>query len=203
MKSAVLNFSLIIFYFLVAWLYPWSNIQTNTTISVSYIWDILFVIAIGFYLKQIPKLSMDKHILIRIPIIALLATISIFTAHSLEFAAPFKYIENIVLQILILAPLIEELIFRQAIFSLLEKLHFNEKVKIGLGSFLFSMSHAHALWFVPTEFHSFIYLQLIYTFLLGWVVTKARINTGSIVEPVILHFLFNLTFYFSVQKGWI
>jgi membrane protease YdiL (CAAX protease family) len=203
MNKVIINFSLIVLYFLVAWFYPWGNIQIESTISVSYIWDLLFVVAIGIYLKELPKLRVDKLILIRLPIVALLATLSIYIVHSLKFPAPFKYIENIVLQILILAPLVEELIFRQAIFGLLAKLNFNEKLKIAIGSFLFSLSHAHALRFLPTEFHDFIYIQLIYTFVLGWIVTRARIKSQSILEPIILHFVFNLIFYLAVLKEWI
>jgi membrane protease YdiL (CAAX protease family) len=203
MAKAIINLSLIIFYFLVSWFYPWGNIQVDSTISISYIWDFLFVIAAIFYTKNFPKIHFDKHIYIRLPIIALLATMSVYLIHNLEYPAPFRYIENIILQILILAPIVEELVFRQAIFGLLKDLNFDERIKIALGSFLFSLSHANALRFLPTEFHPFIYIQLVYTFILGWILIKARMRSQSIVEPMILHFIFNLIFYLSVQKSWI
>lgn len=203
MKIAKLNFIYIIIYFLVAWLYPWSEIQVNSTISISYLWDLVFVIFSSILLKVTPKFSLNKTILIRLPIVALLGTICIYISNYLELAAPFKYIENIFLQILILAPIIEEFIFRYSIFELINKNQLPEKFQLLIGSLLFSLSHAHAIWFLPTEFHSFIYLQLCYTFVLGWIVTKARMNSGGILEPVILHFVFNLLFYISVLKGWL
>jgi len=199
---SILNFSLIIFYFLVAWLYPWGDYQINSTISISYLWDMIFVLGASAYLRLTPKFNIEKSILIRLPIIALFASICIYISNWLNLSAPFRYIENIILQILILAPIIEELIFRHAIFGLLQKNIPNEKLQLLIGSALFSLSHAHALWFLPTEFHSFIYLQLSYTFVMGWIVTKARMSSGGILEPIILHFVFNLLFYISVQKGW-
>ena len=47
---------------------------------------------------------------------------------------------------------------------------------------MFSISHVPALFVLPKEFYGFIYLQLLYTFLLGWICAKARIRTGSTFE---------------------
>ena len=62
------------------------------------------------------------------------------------------------------------------------------------------MSHLPALWFLPEEFHGFIGFQLFYTLLLGWICAKSRVKTNGMLEPVVLHFAFNLIFYIAVKN---
>lgn len=192
-----------VIYFAVTWFFPWDVIQWNSTVSISYIFDIIFCISC-FVIFRLPIRfgNQDtKGAVSRIIATIGVATFSLFIANLFILSAPFKYIELLFLQILILAPLIEEFLFRYAIFGALEKYFHNKNYLLLCNALLFSLSHAPAIYILPKEFHGFIYAQLIYTFFLGWICAKARLKTGSIIEPIILHFIFNLIFYVAIIKG--
>lgn len=203
LKKPIFLASVIAIYFSVAWLFPWENFQFNSTISVSYFWDILFATTIGLLYKlPITKITFTKAIPRSIAIL-FLAVVSIIFIRTVGAPAPFKYLERPILQLLILAPILEEFVFRYALMGAsLESIN-NENKAMLLGAFLFSLSHLPGVWHLPGEFHPFIYVQLTYTFFMGWVICKARVRTGGVVEPIFLHFLFNLCFYISTSKGWI
>jgi membrane protease YdiL (CAAX protease family) len=97
-----------------------------------------------------------------------------------------------------LAPIIEEFVFRFAFYEILKKKVANRKTLYFLNALLFSISHAGALSVLPKEFFPFIFFQIGYTFILGWICTKAKDDSNSIVEPIILHFVFNFLFYLAV-----
>ncbi|MBT4792381.1 MAG: CPBP family intramembrane metalloprotease, partial [Halobacteriovoraceae bacterium] len=107
------------------------------------------------------------------------------------------------LQLLLLAPLIEELVFREGFVALFEKFKLNKILILSLNSILFSLSHLPALWHLPVEFHSFIAFQVFYTLILGWICTKVRIETKGLALPIIHHFLFNLIFYVALKMSYI
>lgn len=189
-----------IIYFSIAWLYPWDKIQWDSTISISYLFDILFCVISLFVFKLRLKVKGQdlKGATSRIIAIVGIASFSLFLVNISKFPAPFKYIEQLFLQILILAPIVEEFIFRFAIFGATEKYFKNKNHLLLSNSLLFSISHAPGIFMLPSQFHGFIYIQLGYTFLLGWICSKARLKTGSIIEPIIIHFVFNLLFYIAV-----
>lgn len=190
-------------YFGVAWFFPWKDFQIDSTISISYAWDILFFIGISLLLKTPFKIALNKGFIIRTPLIALMGLACVYMAKFLKLDAPFRYIENLALQIIILAPIIEELVFRHALYEVIKRSELKSIFQYFLGSLLFSISHAPALYYLPADFHSFIYFQLIYTFVLGWVIIKARERSESLLEPIILHFIFNFIFYLSVNYALI
>lgn len=194
---------IIILYFAVSWFFPWDIWQGKSTISISYIWDVLFVGSIIFLYRIIPKLGNFQGIIPRIIATIGLGFFSLFIAKVLSLSAPFKYIEHIVIQLLVLAPIVEEFVFRFAFMGMMEKFWESRKKIFLFNSCLFSLSHAPAIWYLPKEFHPFIYWQIVYTFALGWLLAKAKVRSGGIVEPMLLHFSFNLIFYFGVNKGWI
>ncbi len=128
------------------------------------------------------------------------AFFALMLANLFKFPAPFKYIELLGIQILILAPIVEELIFRHALFGAFRNYFNNENFLLLSNAILFSISHLPAIWALPEVFHPFVYLQLFYTLILGWICAKSRLRTGSVMEPMILHFIFNLIFYVAVIK---
>ena len=195
--------SLIFVYFGVAWFFPWETIQIDSTVSVSYLWDVCFSLLIGFLFHLSPRGAKAKGLWTRSLAIFLLAVLSIGFLRMVAYPVPFRYLELPILQLLVLAPLFEELVFRYAILGgLLKELNSKNKALLA-SSFLFSLSHLPGAWHLPPEFTPFIMIQLVYTFAMGWVIGKARVRTGGILEPVALHFLFNLCFYASVLQGWI
>jgi membrane protease YdiL (CAAX protease family) len=184
-----------------SWFFPWDIFKIESSISISYIFDIIFVTVILAILK---KRNLVGRLDIKGFSVRLLATLSIAIlcvglTKIIPLNAPFKYIEFLFIQILILAPIIEELVFRAAIFEICENAKLNKQVTVLFNAILFSISHIPALWFLPVEFHSFIGFQLFYTLILGWVCAKSRLKTGGVVEPMLLHFVFNLVFYISIK----
>jgi membrane protease YdiL (CAAX protease family) len=107
---------------------------------------------------------------------------------------PFKYIENPWIQLLLFAPIFEELVFRSSIQERLKKDIRSKSVIPLISAILFSVSHAIALWFLHEKFYSFVYVQIGYTFFLGWILAKAQDRGAKTIEPILLHFIFNLFF---------
>ena len=190
------------FYFAIAWFFPWDLIQWDSSISISYLFDILFVliVTVSFKLFHFEFSLHLKGLIARSVAIIAAAIFSMFLINLFGLKAPFKYVENLALQILILAPIIEELIFRQAFYGVFSRYFEHPRHNLLLNSFLFSLSHLPAIWILPDEFKSFIIAQLFYTFLLGWLCAKSRMKSRTIFEPIVLHFIFNLLFYIAVKK---
>jgi len=191
-----------IIYFSISWFFPWDKIQWDSTISISYIFDLLFVTLSCFYYKNFFNFSnLDiKGGISRVIGVSILAAISLLITSLSAIKSPFGYIEHLVLQILVLAPIIEEFVFRQGIFIAMEKYFKNKNFLLLSNSIFFSLSHMPALFILPEEFKSFIHIQLVYTFFLGWICTKARLKNGNVGESIVLHFIFNLFFYFAVSS---
>jgi len=189
-------------YFAVSWFFPWDIFNINTTISIEYIFDIVFVVSIYFLLKKkVSKELPDPQIfVIKVVVVAIIAFACIKTSQWIGLISPFKYVDQIFIQLLILAPIIEELVFRGAFYLVSERYHNNKKFILFANSILFSLSHAPAFFVLPVEFHSFIWFQLFYTLILGWICTNSRMRTGSLIEPISLHFVFNLIFYFAITN---
>lgn len=192
-----------LFYFSTAWFFPWDKFQWDSSISVAYIFDLVFVGIITFYFKIFDfKLFINvKGLIARVFAVIGAAALSIFIVNLFALKAPFKFLDHLFLQILILAPIVEELVFRQAFYGAFRKYFQKDSHNLLLNSALFSLSHLPAIWFLPAEFKPFIIAQLIYTFFLGWLCAKSRLKSGSVYEPILLHFLFNLVFYVAVTKG--
>ncbi|MAX67573.1 MAG: CPBP family intramembrane metalloprotease [Bacteriovoracaceae bacterium] len=191
-----------VIYFGVSWFFPWEIIQFKSSISVSYIFDILFSVIILLILKRRDFLGKVKLpvLAVKVFLTILVALLCVWMIKSLKLVAPFQYIEYLALQLLVLAPLIEELVFRGAFVEVCEKLRLNNKLILVSNSLLFSLSHLPALWTLPAEFHHFIGFQVFYTFFLGWVCTKSRLVTKGLVEPILIHFIFNFVFYLAVIR---
>jgi membrane protease YdiL (CAAX protease family) len=192
-------------YFAVSWLFPWEKYQWESSISVSYIFDGIFIILAGLILRKVPSYQIEniKRIPGKLVAILGLAALSIFLNNLFAFQAPFRFVDQLAIQLLVMAPLVEELVFRFGFFHIFEKVGFTQKWQLNINSLLFSISHLPAMWVVPVEFRTFIGYQMVYTFALGWVCTKAMIRHKSLLVPIIMHFLFNLLFYIGVKQSWL
>lgn len=190
-------------YFAVSWLFPWELFQVDSTISVSYGWDILFALVLGLLYRLPIAKGNYAGVVPRAIAITALSCLSLLFLQMSAFPAPFRFLEKPALQLLVLAPLLEEFVFRYAILGAALKSLKSKNLAMLLVAFLFSLSHLPGLWHLPEEFRPFILIQLGYTFAMGWVIGKSRVRTGSVLEPILLHFLFNLCFYFAVVKEWI
>jgi membrane protease YdiL (CAAX protease family) len=192
----MINILVVAIYFLVSWFTPWEKIEIIKGFSSSYLWDFcyaLFIILI-FNLKIIEIKKTYFPTLLRLLFIIILGLLSVQLLVTFHIRTPFQYIEYPFIQLLIMAPIFEELVFRGAIQEKL-KGQISTKWKLYLiSAVLFSCSHLSALFFLPPNFHAFIYGQVAYTFILGWILAKSHEEGFKTLEPILLHFVFNMFF---------
>jgi membrane protease YdiL (CAAX protease family) len=98
--------------------------------------------------------------------------------------------------LLAVAPILEELVFRFTLFAAIKRATDETKAWI-ITSLLFSYSHLHAIWFVPTEYSKFLIYQTAYTLPLGLVCGFMVRKRGSLIAAILVHAAFNLGFYFA------
>jgi membrane protease YdiL (CAAX protease family) len=66
-------------------------------------------------------------------------------------------------------------------------------------SVLHGLEHLVGLKVLPVEYVPFIGFQVFYTFVLGLICGQSLLRFHSVLAPMALHFIFNLTFYFALQ----
>ena len=97
--------------------------------------------------------------------------------------------------LLAVGPALEELLFRGALWRLVQNIR-NDQFTPWLGtSAAFAFSHFAAWWTVPPAWRGFILFQTLYTLGLGLYCGHFRRITGGMGVPVLVHALFNLGFY--------
>jgi membrane protease YdiL (CAAX protease family) len=191
-------FFVLIAYFSISWFVPWYKIPTE--ISLSYVFDFAFIVTLIYWLKSklffAPK--MDRHFFLSLLQTVSLAFFSILIVGGVNLATPFHLVENVMWHLLLFAPILEEFLFRVVFFQLAKTNYSKNKATL-ITSASFAFSHLPALWFLPQVFHPFIYVQLAYTFILGFILSREYAKSQSIVNVVILHLIFNLIFYISLK----
>ncbi len=101
---------------------------------------------------------------------------------------------------LVIAPILEEGIYRVAIWEGAKDWFRNDAMVLAFSALLFSFGHLMALAFVPEEFRGFIYYQGAYVLFLGLACGWVRLRCKSPFAPMFLHFGFNAGF---VLGNWI
>ena len=189
-------------YFLISWLTPWHQLAPKSSISASYVFDLVFILMVFIFNQEIniKGFIKPKTLFLKAIVTTICAVICLSFIHYNQLQTPFKFVDNLFLQMIILAPFIEEFVFREAFYTLQKRFSGDGKSLLFLNSLLFSFSHYSGALLLPEEFHSFIYLQLAYTFPLGWLCAKSRKVSGGVIEPIILHLTFNTVFYIGVIK---
>jgi membrane protease YdiL (CAAX protease family) len=189
-------FLVFIIYYVLVFFFPFEGLKLMPSISSIYLFEIIFitVVSILFKIHLNFRLQKIRGIVIKLLLTLALAAISLGVIKYFNFETPFKHLDNYILQLIVLAPIIEELIYRHVLFGLLAKKKIDNQNHLFFNSMLFSFSHAIAFFSLPSVFYPFIFLQLFYTFVLGWIITKSRIDHVGIQVPILLHFVFNLLF---------
>ena len=100
--------------------------------------------------------------------------------------------------LLILAPVLEELLFRFALWEPLELFTKSGVVIVALTTLFFVSGHLMSYSYVPDEFKSFIVYQAMYVTLLGIGAGFARLKYGM-PTAILVHFFFNLGFFVSAK----
>ena len=191
-------FIIVIVYFSFSWGLPWEKIPS--TISFSYVFDLLFALGVCF-IYRIPwkfKWRFTRQTLKAASEVVLLGAGVILSIWYLEIEVPFRLVSNLEWHLLIFAPILEELVFRQTFQRLLVKSVGGKYVTSMLVAAIFAFSHLVGLKVLPADYVPFIGFQVFYTFVLGLICGQALLRFHSIFAPIFMHFLFNLTFYLAM-----
>ena len=192
-------FVLVIIYFAFSWGLPWH--QLPSTISFSYIFDLIFALSVSFFFRLPWKFRWHvtkKSFLAMLEVFAL-AVGSIATIWYLDIEIPFRLVTGLEWHLLIFAPILEELVFRQTFQRVLISSVGGKYVTSMLVASIFAFSHLVGLTVLPVEYVPFIGFQVFYTFILGLICGQALLRFHSVLAPICLHFIFNLSFYIALQ----
>ena len=192
-------FVLVIIYFAFSWGLPWNKIPSS--ISFSYVFDLLFALGVSFFYRLPWKLKwhLNKQSWKAIAEVFVLAAGAIGAIRYMEIELPFRLVQNLEWHLLIFAPILEELVFRQTFQRMLIANVGGKRVTSMLVASLFAFSHLIGLMVLPVEYIPFIGFQVFYTFVLGVICGQALLRFHSVIAPICLHFVFNLSFYIALQ----
>lgn len=189
---------LVIIYFAFSWGLPWHKIPSN--ISFSYIFDFLFALGVCFIFR-LPwkfKWKLNRNTFMAFLEVLALGLATVFCIWFMEIQVPFRLVQNLEWHLLLFAPLLEELVFRQTFQRFLINSMGGKRVTSMLVAAIFAFSHLIALRVLPDEYIPFIGFQVFYTFVLGVLCGQALLRLHSVFAPILLHFVFNLVFYLAL-----
>lgn len=192
-------FVLVIIYFGFSWGLPWHKIPS--TISFSYVFDFLFALGVSFFFR-LPwkfKWRFTRQTAIALAEVFALAVGSIAAIWYMEIEIPFRLVQNLEWHLLLFAPILEELVFRQTFQRVLIGSVGGKRVTSMLVASIFAFSHLVGLAVLPVEYVPFVGFQVFYTFVLGVLCGQALLRFHSVLAPICLHFIFNLSFYIALQ----
>jgi membrane protease YdiL (CAAX protease family) len=118
----------------------------------------------------------------------------------MDIETPFRLVNNLEWHLLLFAPVLEELVFRQTFQRVLVAAVGGKYVTSMLVAAIFAFSHLVGLSVLPAEYVPFIGFQVFYTFLLGLICGQALLRFHSVFAPMFLHFVFNLIFWIALQS---
>ncbi|MES2527492.1 MAG: CPBP family intramembrane glutamic endopeptidase [Bdellovibrionota bacterium] len=193
-------FVLVIVYFSFSWGLPWHKIPS--TISFSYIFDFLFALSVSFFFRLPWKFRwiITKQTLKATLEVVLLSAGSVLAIWYMDIETPFRLVNNLEWHLLLFAPILEELVFRQTFQRVLVSSVGGKYVTSMLVAAIFAFSHLVGLSVLSPEYVPFIGFQVFYTFLLGLICGQALLRFHSVFAPIFLHFVFNLIFYIALQS---
>lgn len=191
-------FVLVIVYFAFSWGLPWHKIPS--TISFSYIFDFLFALSVSFFFRLPWKFRwmITKQTLKATLEVLLLSGGAVLAIWYMDIETPFRLVNNLEWHLLLFAPVLEELVFRQTFQRVLVSSVGGKYVTSMLVAAIFAFSHMVGLSVLPAEYVPFIGFQVFYTFLLGLICGQALLRFHSVFAPIFLHFIFNLVFYIAL-----
>lgn len=195
--------AIVITYFAFSLGLPWHLLPTD--FSFSYLFDLFFALIVSF-IYRLPwkfRWNFNKQNLIAIGEVVGFALVCVATIHFMEIETPFRLVNGLPWHLLLFAPVLEELIFRQTFQRLLIHQMGGKRVTSMLVASIFAFSHLVGLEVLPHEYIPFIGFQVFYTFILGIFCGQALLRFHSVLAPITLHFLFNLVFFLGIHWDFI
>jgi len=167
----------------------------------SYLFEVCFVVSCFLVYRKKKKhkifnVELDKNFLLQLLPWPFVGFIVYRLALKSTILIPFEFNSvQILLLLLIVAPVLEEFIFRYALWEAVSDLVKSDELKVWISSLLFSIGHLISMFMISPDFRPFVLYQSFYVIILGFGVSQMRIKTGSITGSILIHFLFNLGFY--------
>jgi len=192
-------FFLVVIYFAFSWGLPWHKLPSS--ISFSYIFDLLFALGVSFFFRLPWKFRwrINKQTFKAMLEVVALAAASIAAIWYMEIETPFRLVTGLEWHLLFFAPILEELVFRQTFQRTLVSQVGGKNITSMLVASIFAFSHLIGLTVLPVEYVPFVGFQVFYTFVLGVICGQALLRFHSVFAPIFLHFIFNLMFYLAIQ----
>lgn len=171
----------------------WSKIHPY----YSYAFEILFVISVALYYRQRrPWFLKPQKRDLGLSFLMILAGFLIYVlAGVLGMGVPYDLDSMITIFFLLLvAPILEELIFRLALWDAFRSINDQALLPIVGSTVLFSIGHLVAYWVVPSSIQPFVLYQSLYVIPLSLVISYRRHYARSVTPAMLLHFGFNFGF---------
>ena len=167
-----------------------------------YVFEFFFtILVIWLYRDQLKiKLTFKKSLWVQL-IISLLFGFGVYRfAGYLNIGIPFDLTSReTLLFLLILGPVLEEFLFRQALWSATEVMADNRLVAFLGTSALFAFGHFFSYFFLPKEYQPFIIYQTAYVSIIALWWGFNILKRGVITTTILLHLAFNFGFYMGFR----
>ncbi len=201
-RSKIKPASLAVFFLCI---YPWSRYSLSGLIDLGgpyalYIFEI-FLGLFGLLLMRPGGLRRSAPHPIRLvaPLLAAgfgTGLIVFLCARIMGLAIPFDLNDKqTIFALLIIAPIVEELIFRGLLWRSMEILKIESRHIMWITTLLFALAHFEAFSRVGAEIKIYVLYQTVYVIPLSILCASARLRSLNIYYSVSVHFLFNLAFY--------
>lgn len=119
-----------------------------------------------------------------------------FGAHFFNFSIPFDVSnwEGILILVLF-GPLLEEVLFRGALWGLFEKILKRPQWAWWMTSIVFSLAHFKVYFYLPEMYQGFVLYQSLYTLGLGLIWGWRYLQKRNLFPLILMHVAFNFGFY--------
>lgn len=168
------------------------------SVYYSYSYEALFIVVTFWLLRKKNinfKFKFTTSLLIKSVLMFLLGVATLKLATHSGFTIPFDLSnKEVIFLLLIIGPILEELIFRFALWEWFDNFVKNQEIQIWMSTFLFSISHFMAIFMISPDLRPFVLLQSFYVIVLGTVLSKVRQESNSFLPSILVHFAFNLGF---------
>lgn len=165
----------------------------------SYVVEVLFIGAVLiFYPKSTTAIShfSQGRLAFEGLLSILLGIVTYKATDPLGLAIPFNLNDTKILSLLlILGPILEEALFRRALWIPIEILLKKQSFVIFTTSLLFAWGHFFAYFSFPNEWRDFIVYQTCYAFIISLWWGSRYSKTRALSVPIVLHLGFNGGFY--------
>lgn len=166
----------------------------------SYAYELIFSLVVGWCYRHELKFKIKWSQEFRVGFLpALLGGALIYKLITFSgITVPFDFQSfELIFLLLILAPVLEELLFRMALWETSQKVFKSAPVTLVMTTLFFSVGHLMALWHIPAPYKPFVLIQTLYVIFLGLGAGYRRIQSGTFLAGILVHFAFNLGFFLA------